>query len=419
MKYGLIYVITLVLLTSCTTNLNPDNPPDHQIQAKTSVDLETKTPDIAMTPTVLAREKSETKSEPATTEFAFPVTPMDCNPVGWWRGNLIYGDSNYDKTILKMEFRDGYVGEIINGIVTKERSGYLRTGNFLDIKGASPEIQTAPNWQTYPPQSGFAWMFIDQDGAPSKNQSSGIALPIHVNRYKIRAEFLGECNYMWGDTENYKGGLGIFFAQRLGFSEISTDWPVKSRRFKEALINPASRLPVTPKTNQESRYDRDSWGNWTDSDGDCQDTRAEVLIAQSLIPVTFKNSTKCIVDTGLWIDQFTGNSVQQASELDIDHIVPLKDAHLSGAWQWDDETKRSYFNYLQDPNHLIAVSASSNRTKGAKTPDKWMPENPDYQCQYAQAWIAVKNRWNLTATNNERGALKLALDTCEQDSREY
>ena len=48
-----------------------------------------------------------------------------------------------------------------------------------------------------------------------------------------------------------------------------------------------------------------------------------------------------------------------------------------------------------------------------------MPENPDYQCQYAQAWIAVKNRWNLTATNNERGALKLALDTCEQDSREY
>lgn len=413
MKYGLIYVIILLLLSGCTTNLTTDRPSDRQIQPKAINSLENKPLEISMTPTMLASQKLEVNSEVTTTEFIFPATPIDCNPIGWWRANLIYGDSNYDKTVLKMEFRDGFVGELINGIVTKESSGYLRTGNFLDTKGASLEIQVAPNWQAYPPQSGFSWMFIDDSGAPSKNQSSGIALPDRINRYKIRAEFLGDCDYMWGDTENYKGGLGIFFAQRLGFPEIGTEWPINSRRFKEDLTNPASQLPVTPQTNLLSKYDRSEWGNWDDPDGDCQDTRAEVLIAQSLVSVTFKSSNKCIVDTGLWVDLFTGKSFRQASKLDIDHVVPLKDAHESGAWQWSSKAKWSYFNYLRDSNHLIAVSASSNRAKGAKSPDKWMPDNIDYQCQYGQAWIAVKNQWGLTATNNERGALKLALDTCK------
>ena len=413
MKHGLIYVIILVLVSGCISNLTRNNPPDHQPQPKASAHLETKSPDMSRTPTMLASQKSEIQLEVAATEFSFPVTPIDCNPIGWWRGNLIYGDSNYDKTVLKMEFRDGFVGEVINGIVTKESSGYLRTGNFLDIKGAPLEIQTAPNWRVYPPQSGFAWMFIDDNGSPSKTQNSGIALPDRINRYKIRAEFLGGCDYMWGDTENYKGGLGIFFAQRLGFPEIATEWPINSRRFKEDLINPASQLSVTPQGNLTSKYDRGEWGNWEDSDGDCQDTRAEVLIAQSLVPVTFKDVKKCIVDTGLWVDLFTGKSFQQASELDIDHMVPLKDAHHSGAWRWNSQEKQAYFNYLQDSSHLIAVSASSNRAKGAKTPDKWMPDNLDYQCQYGKAWIAIKNHWNLTATNNERGALKLALDTCK------
>ena len=33
-------------------------------------------------------------------------------------------------------------------------------------------------------------------------------------------------------------------------------------------------------------YDRDGWKHWEDFDGDCQNTRQELLIVSSIIPVT-------------------------------------------------------------------------------------------------------------------------------------
>jgi len=65
-------------------------------------------------------------------------------------------------------------------------------------------------------------------------------------------------------------------------------------------------------------YNRDDWYHWSDVDGDCQDTRAEILIRDSLKPVTYHSNAKCRVTGGLWELSFTGGTVTNAQQLDID-----------------------------------------------------------------------------------------------------
>ena len=80
--------------------------------------------------------------------------------------------------------------------------------------------------------------------------------------------------------------------------------------------------------------------------------------------VTFETDRKCRVETGQWFGAFTAVYVDDPGDLDIDHIVPLKNAHLSGAWAWNPAMKEEYANYLEDPDHLIAVASRANRSKG-------------------------------------------------------
>ena len=175
------------------------------------------------------------------------------------------------------------------------------------------------------------------------------------------------------------------------------------------------KLVISDPPSEMPDYDRDDWNHWKDADGDCQDARQEVLIAESSLPVTFKDDRKCKVATGMWTDPYTGNLVEDPSKLDVDHMVPLANAHDSGGHAWNDDRKAQYANSLDYPGHLIATTASANRSKGRKGPDEWRPEDQAYWCQYAIDWVVIKKDWELTVTEAESAALHVMLDTCEQD----
>ena len=160
-------------------------------------------------------------------------------------------------------------------------------------------------------------------------------------------------------------------------------------------------------------YDRDGWKHWVDEDKDCQNTRHEVLIQESLAMVTFKRERKCQVATGEWFDPYTGETVTDATRLDIDHMVPLKNAHDSGAWAWDKDKKSAFANEMSYADHLMAVTASANRKKGARGSEKWKPANRDHWCDYAIDWVEIKVGWDLSATKTEWGALQEMLQTCD------
>ena len=137
------------------------------------------------------------------------------------------------------------------------------------------------------------------------------------------------------------------------------------------------------------------------------------MIAESLVEVTFESVKMCRVETGRWYGAFTGTYVELPRDLDVDHLVPLKNAHLSGGWGWGPSRKAEYANYLDDPDHLIAVTARANRSKGAKGPEEWRPPDEGYWCEYAGNWTEVKMEWGLTMTRKESNAVLEMLESCE------
>ncbi|WP_299592874.1 DUF1524 domain-containing protein [uncultured Microbulbifer sp.] len=146
-------------------------------------------------------------------------------------------------------------------------------------------------------------------------------------------------------------------------------------------------------------YDRHEWlPRWSDADRDCQNTRHELLIRFSLAPVTFKNSKNCQVAFGLWMDPYTGSFFEKASDLDVEHIVPLKWAHDHGAAGWSREKKRMF---AEDPDNLWLVDDGRNQSKGHRGPDQWMPPYGPVRQVYLRRFMAIAEKYGLQASDVE------------------
>jgi hypothetical protein len=160
-------------------------------------------------------------------------------------------------------------------------------------------------------------------------------------------------------------------------------------------------LTIAPE-DTGAHYDRDDWPHWT-SIGDGCDTRDLVLRAEGQDVREGKGCTT----SGTWVSAYDGVTVIDPGDLDIDHLVPLAEAARSGSREWTEAQREAYAN---DPDGLIAVTATSNRQKGDQDPATWLPERD--RCGYVGRWIAVKREYRLTADRAEADALAAVLARC-------
>ncbi|WP_338898505.1 HNH endonuclease family protein [Streptomyces sp. TG1A-60] len=164
-------------------------------------------------------------------------------------------------------------------------------------------------------------------------------------------------------------------------------------------------LDVT--SENRTGYSRDLFNHWITISGTCN-TRETVLKRDGTNVVT---SSACAATSGSWYSPYDGATWTAASDLDIDHLVPLAEAWDSGAGSWSGTQRRNFANDLTRPQ-LIAVTDNVNQSKGDRDPAEWMPSRSAYTCTYVRAWVQVKYYYDLSVDSAEKSALTGHLANC-------
>ncbi|MEV5294941.1 HNH endonuclease family protein [Streptomyces sp. NPDC053741] len=156
-----------------------------------------------------------------------------------------------------------------------------------------------------------------------------------------------------------------------------------------------------------SGYSRDKFPHWITQSGACN-TR-EVVLKRDGTGVVQDSS--CAATSGSWYSEYDGATWTAASDLDIDHMVPLAEAWRSGASGWTTAQRQSFANDLTRPQ-LIAVTDNVNQSKSDQDPGEWLPSRTAYRCIYARAWVHVKHYYGLSVDSTEKSALQSVLNGC-------
>lgn len=153
-------------------------------------------------------------------------------------------------------------------------------------------------------------------------------------------------------------------------------------------------------------YDRSLFPHWSEAEG-CS-TREAVLKRDG---EGVETDEECRSTSGSWYSAYDGETFDDAQDLDIDHMVALKEGWRSGAHEWSTEDRGRFANDL-DTTQLWAVSASTNRSKGDADPSDWLPPLESSHCDYVVSWIEVKHEWDLSMDPDEETAVREVLEGC-------
>lgn len=265
---------------------------------------------------------------------------------------------------------------------------------------------------------------VEEISTPIDKEDVIVTLPNREDGFKLDEILLDNT------TPGYEGpSAGLPFVNNAGLVN------------KEASLGMLSTLKTVLDTEDEEKdvgYSRSEWKHWIGTEGrPCWSTREEILY-RNAVPGTVKlvNKSKmatteyneaCAIGipvveedggiviesegSGVWIDPYSDEEFTNPSDLDIDHIIPLSNAARNGGQNWSAELKEEFAN---DPDNLLAVSASENRSKSDKGPAEYMPvRKSEYRCQYSKAYTTIAYKYGLTITESDLSVLEQNINSCQ------
>lgn len=165
-------------------------------------------------------------------------------------------------------------------------------------------------------------------------------------------------------------------------------------------------------------YQRAEFGQrWADVDRNGCDTRNDILARDLVHPVVKPRTRGCVILSGTLVDRYSGRTISfvrgpvTSEEVQIDHVVALEDAWVTGAWRWTAEKRLRFAN---DPLELFAVDGALNQQKSASDAASWLPPRKSFRCSYVAQQIAVKRKYGLWVTPAEENAMARVLRTCPE-----
>ena len=176
------------------------------------------------------------------------------------------------------------------------------------------------------------------------------------------------------------------------------------RRARDSLL--------TDYRKREKFFNEDDWSFEEDFDGDCQSTRQEMLILTSRIDVRYTNPRNCVVRTGEWLDEYTGELFKVAVKLEVDHIIPRMYAHTHGGDRWTPEKKLTFAN---DPLNIVLVERREIRRKRDRGPSRYLPRD-EFQCEYINLWNQISEKYDLQLSTTDRSTISRLNAACSEAS---
>ena len=174
------------------------------------------------------------------------------------------------------------------------------------------------------------------------------------------------------------------------------------RRARDSLL--------TDYRQREKFFNEDDWSYEEDFDGDCQSTRQEILVLTSMVDVRYTNPRNCVVRTGEWLDEYTGELFKVAVQLEVDHIIPRMYAHTHGGDRWTPEKKLAFAN---DPLNIMLVERREIRRKRDRGPSRYLPR-AEFQCEYINLWNQISEKYDLQLSTTDRSTISRLDADCSE-----